>query len=92
MEVLKTQMTYKKFLLDNVVCNRRFHVAFDDEDVPLDATQVKCEYCGITLLKKEGHPPLKILRDEIIIKTTKLSSHRSKNCRVRDFFPPKKVT
>ena len=89
MEVSKTQMAYKKFLLDNPSCNRRFHVSYDDEAVPATKTSIKCDYCGIVILEKKDHPPLKVSRDEIIIKTTKLSQRRTKDCAIKDFFPPK---
>lgn len=82
-------MAYKKFLLDNPSCNRRFHVSYNDEEEAVSSTKVQCDYCGVTLLEKKDHPPLKVSRDEIIIKTTKLSPRRTKECAIGDFFPPK---
>lgn len=82
-------MAYKKFLLDNVACNRRFHVSFDDEDERVAKTEISCDYCGVQLFEKKNHPPVKVVRDEIIIKTTKLSAHRAKSCKAEDFYPPK---
>lgn len=84
-------MAYKKFLLDNVTCNRRFHVMYDDDEKVADKTSVSCDYCGVLLMEKKDHPPIKMIRDEIIIKTTKLSSHRTKGCQGEDFYPPKDV-
>ena len=85
-------MAYKKFLLDNVSCNRRFHVSFDDEAEVVPKVEIKCDYCDVLLFEKKDHPPVKVIRDEIIIKTTKLSPYRAKDCKGEDFYPPKEVS
>ena len=82
-------MAYKKFLVDNISCNRRFHVAFDEEETSCSQTKVECSYCGAVLLERKDHPKFKVVRDEILVKTTKLSPYRSKSCQQKDLFPPK---
>lgn len=77
-------MSYKKVLVDNVTCSRRFHVTFDDEAAKVAETKAECPYCGITIFSAQNHPPVKVARQENLVKTTKLSDQVIKACEFKD--------
>lgn len=79
-------MSYKKILLDNTTCLRRFHLTYNDEDEAAEQVDVKCLHCGIVIFSRKNHPPVTLARDENLIKTTDLSSNRLKTCAFKDNF------
>lgn len=81
-------MAYKKILVDNLVCSRRFHICFDDEGQKEPQVAVKCLHCDAVIYQKADHPTVRLLRDENLVKETDLSSSRSSNCQFQDKFPP----
>lgn len=83
-------MAYKKIKIDNTTCSRRFHITFDDEGEKIPKTTVRCLYCNLEIYKASKHPKLKLARDEIIIKTSKLSPYRTKMCNYKDLTTPQK--
>ncbi len=82
-------MAYKKVLVDNLTCKRRFHITFDDEAPKKDKVEVRCLHCNAVVFKQEQHPPAKLARDEVLIKLTDLSPIRTKECYFEDHFSPK---
>jgi hypothetical protein len=84
------QMSYEKLLIDNTVCSRRFHLTFDNE-APLAAkVEVKCPHCDHLLFAAENHPPVKLARDENLVRTTSLSRNLVRECDFKDPFPAHK--
>lgn len=83
-------MSYQKFLVDNVVCSRRFHVSFDDETSPVPHTEIKCPHCNFVQWSATNHPPVTLARDENLVKTTQLSRDLVRECKFKDQFVQKK--
>ena len=79
-------MTYKKILVDNTTCLRRFHISFDEADQSQESVELKCLHCGEVVFAKQNHAPAKLIREENLVKTTDLSSLRMKNCAFKDSF------
>lgn len=79
-------MAYKKLLIDNPTCSRRFHVTFDDDSRPVAKTEVRCSYCNAVVFSEENHPPVSMAREENLTKTTALSASLMKNCEFEDPF------
>ena len=77
-------MTYRKFVVDNVTCSRRFHMSFDDEDSAITQVHVKCLHCGVTVFAAKNHQPVKFARDENLVKTTALAELTISECHFRD--------
>ena len=81
-------MTYKKILVDNIVCIRRFHIAYDTEGAKLPQVTLQCPHCGIVVFQEENHPRAALIREENLVQTAELSENRLQNCQFRDTFSP----
>jgi DNA-directed RNA polymerase subunit RPC12/RpoP len=79
-------MAYKKILVDNLTCSRRFHIAFDDSDSKLPQIEIKCQHCGQVVFHKADHPQAKLLRDENLVSQAYLSTQRVSDCAFKDTF------
>lgn len=79
-------MSYTKLLVDNTVCSRRFHMIYDSEAPLMAKVQVKCPHCQHVLFSAENHPPVKLARDENLVRTTQLSRNLVKECDFKDPF------
>ena len=79
-------MSYTKLLVDNTVCSRRFHLTFDNEAPLVAKVEVKCPHCQHVLFRAENHPPVKVARDENLVRTTQLSRNLLKECDFKDPF------
>lgn len=81
-------MTYKKQLVDNLTCRRRFHVTFDDEAPKEKLVELRCLHCDAVIFQEKDHPPVKLARDEVLMKLTDLSSKRARSCDYKDNYSP----
>ena len=81
-------MAYKKILVDNLTCKRRFHISFDDEAPTVPKVEIKCLHCDAVVFRRENHAPAKLARDEVLIKLTDLSPIRTTECYFQDRFSP----
>ncbi len=81
-------MAYKKILVDNLTCKRRFHINFDDEGEKIPLVEVHCLHCNAVVYRQENHPAAKLARDENLVKLTELSPIRTKECFFRDTYSP----
>ena len=79
-------MSYKKLLVDNPVCSRRFHLTFDDQANPVARTEVRCSYCNVVVFSEDNHPAVGLAREEYLTQSTQLSSHLTRNCDFKDPF------
>lgn len=79
-------MAYKKILVDNPTCSRRFHISFDDESNPVARTEVRCSYCNVVVFSEENHPQAILAREENLTKTTALSNRLTRQCDFEDPF------
>ena len=79
-------MSYKKFLLDNITCSRRFHITFDDEGAVQAKTCLNCPHCGKEVFSAENHPAVHMQREENLVKTVSLSEHTVSGCDFVDKF------
>jgi DNA-directed RNA polymerase subunit RPC12/RpoP len=76
---------YEKFVVDNVVCRRRFHLVYEKNAETKTRTEVVCPHCDVRLFYAENHPPVFLSREENLIKTpdrtfsTVLTSCKFKN-------------
>jgi hypothetical protein len=77
-------MAYKKILVDNTTCNRRFHITLDDEAAPVPRTEVRCQLCGVVVFAEEHHPPVQLAREENLVKTAELAERLVSECHFRD--------
>ncbi len=84
-------MSYKKLLIDNTVCSRRFHVTFDDEATPQTKVEIKCPYCDITVFTADNHPPVNLVREENLIKTSSLGDELVNVCAFEDKLSQKTI-
>ena len=60
---------YKKLLIDNATCNRRFHLVFESGSKNNCHVKVNCPHCGVVLFDNPYHPPVMLARDENLIKS-----------------------
>ena len=81
-------MAYKKILVDNLTCKRRFHISFDDEGEKTALVELRCLYCDAVVFHKENHPKAKLARDEVLITLRDLSPLKTKECFFQDKFSP----
>ena len=81
-------MAYKKVLVDNLTCKRRFHIAFDDEAEKTPLVEIRCLHCNAVVFHQENHAPAKLARDEVLVKLTDLSPLRTKECFFQDQYSP----
>jgi len=81
-------MSYKKILVDNLTCKRRFHITFNDDEKKVPLVEVHCLHCDAVIFSRENHVPAKLARDEVLIKLTDLSPIKTKECYLQDHFSP----
>ncbi|MEN9835242.1 MAG: hypothetical protein RL011_1435 [Pseudomonadota bacterium] len=84
-------MSYKKLLVDNTVCSRRFHITFDDEATPQAKVEVKCPYCDVTIYSADNHPAVLLAREENLIKTSTLGDELVTVCAFEDKLSQKTI-
>lgn len=61
------KLSYKKIEIDNSVCKRRFHIAFEEGRPPVAEARAICPHCGVTLFEAKNHPPVILSREENLI-------------------------
>ena len=79
-------MSYQKVLVDNTTCSRRFHITFDDSQAPESRVKATCPFCGVVVFDEANHPPVKIARQENLVKTQFLSDNIVSECHFKDNF------
>lgn len=62
-------LNYIKVEIDNSVCRRRFHIAYEEGQPPVAETKVLCPHCGVTLFEAHNHPQAILSRDENLVKS-----------------------
>jgi hypothetical protein len=77
-------MAYRKTLVDNVTCSRRFHITFDDEAPPAPRVEVRCQFCSAVIFSAENHAPVKLAREENLVKTSALAENIVTECQLED--------
>jgi hypothetical protein len=80
-------MGYKKILVDNTTCMRRFHLTCDDGAQTVAETQAVCQHCNQVVFSKKNHPPVTLVRDENLIQSVELSEQRLKACQFGPYAP-----
>jgi hypothetical protein len=83
------QMSYKKLLVDNPICNRRFHITYDDKAQPVESVELKCPHCQVIIYHKPNHPECKLVREENLISNLNLSDEIVRECQFEDRFSQK---
>jgi hypothetical protein len=73
-------MAYRKILVDNLICKRRFHLTYDDAAAPQATAEVRCLHCQAPIYMRKNHPPLQLAREENLVSTTDLSPLQSSHC------------
>lgn len=84
-------MSYKKFVVDNTTCSRRFHISFDDEATKAPRVEVRCQFCNVVIFDAENHAPLTLARVENLVKTSALSDIVTSECRFEDTLSKKTI-
>jgi len=77
-------MAYKKFLVDNPTCSRRYHLTYNDQDKTVATTQVQCQQCGVIIFNAKNHPKVTLAREENLIKTSQLADLLVTECAFED--------
>lgn len=77
-------MAYKKLLIDNTTCSRRFHLTFDDDQASLPRVEIRCQLCNAVIFSEENHPPVKLAREENLTKTSVLAEMLVSTCNFED--------
>lgn len=79
-------MAYRKFYVDNPLCMRRFHLAYDDDDKPKHPNQtvVRCPHCDVEVFKTAN--PVRILREENLTKVSAFNTNIMRECNFKDKF------
>lgn len=80
-------MSYRKILVDNPVCMRRFHLACDDEaNAATSSTELRCPHCQVVIFTAEAGKSVSFLREENLTKVTAFSTHLVNDCAWQDNF------
>lgn len=84
-------MAYRKLLVDNPACSRRFHLTFDDESTERTKVEITCPFCNVVIFQKDNHPPVKMARQENLVVTNAYSppDAYTRECLLRDVFSEK---
>ena len=72
---------YKKIEIDNAVCNRRFHLSFEEGSTPEKHVEIDCPHCGIKLFEADNHPQVVLAREENLVKSPDGSRTTLHDCR-----------
>ena len=60
---------YCKIEIDNPICNRRFHIAFEERDgAKKGHAKVLCPHCGVTVFEQSDSPVAILAREENLVK------------------------
>lgn len=57
-------LQYKKAVIDNAVCGRRFHIAFEEGGETLPHVKIACPHCGETVFEANHHAEAILSREE----------------------------
>ena len=63
------ELAYHKIEIDNAVCKRRFHIAFEEGQPNLPEVIIKCPHCKVTIYQANNHPPAILSREENLVKS-----------------------
>ena len=77
-------MAYHKFLIDNPTCSRRFHASYDDSEQRQDKVSIDCPCCDKKIFEAKNHPPVKIARQENLVRTAVLAERLVDGCNFVD--------
>lgn len=75
------KIIYKRVLIDNAVCKRRFHVVYEEGAKNEAAVQAECPHCGLVLFEAQNHPPVMLAREENLVKSPTGDAHIQYECR-----------
>ena len=64
----KEEHQYKQILVDNLVCQRRFHLGFEEGSAHVSNICISCPHCGVVIFEAHQHPDVQFLREENLIK------------------------
>ena len=63
-----SEKTYTKVEVDNPVCQRRFHIAWEENsEQKMPRVKVACPHCGDIVFERENHHPAILVREENLI-------------------------
>lgn len=64
---MTSEMKYKKILIDNAVCKRRFHLVYEEGSETEKNVKIECPHCGVTLFEEVNHPHVTLTREENLV-------------------------
>lgn len=79
-------MGYKKIMVDNDKCSRRFHISYDPDGPKVDHVSLSCPYCDVEIFAADRHPAVQLARQENLVKTAELSDLIVRECHFKDAF------
>lgn len=75
------ERSYQKFEIDNTVCRRRFHIAFEQGSPIVPQVKIDCPHCGVTIFEAPNHPEVTLLREENLVKSPDGTNPLINECR-----------
>jgi hypothetical protein len=81
-------MSYKKILVDNPKCSRRFHITFDDSAEKLPKVELRCFHCDAIIFEAKDHPEAHLARDENLVTAPDPNSIIARTCHFKDKYGP----
>ena len=82
-------MSYRKIVVDNPVCMRRFHLACDDAAPDAVPAPLRCPHCQAVIFTGEAGKAVSFLREENLTKVTAFSTQLVNECAWQDKFQPR---
>lgn len=80
MEKSKGTHQYKKIMIDNVVCRRRFHLGLEEGGATVSQVEVPCPHCGMILYTAQNSAPVELLREENLVNAPDGSQRTLNEC------------
>lgn len=66
-KTMTSETEYKKILIDNAVCRRRFHLVYEEGALTEKKVKIDCPHCGIILFEQDNHPHVTLTREENLV-------------------------
>lgn len=79
-------MTYRKLVVDNPLCMRRYHIAYDDEAPKVATAEIRCPHCPTVIYQVKDQPRPRLLREENLTKVMVLAGELVNECAFEDRF------
>ncbi len=62
-------LEYKKQLVDNTACQRRFHLVYEENAEKVEHVEITCPHCNAVIFSEKNHEPVLLTREENLVKS-----------------------